>query len=412
MKVNGKILLQLLLLFALYLLLLPQENKELDFQFWSNWAVYIHQHGITNVYSNPNVDYPPVLLYLIGLYDSIQGNEFNIVMNLNYLKVVPMFFDFLPIVVVCGFKHKYFKDAPWLFLIASIAYLYNSMIWGQMDSIYTALCFLAILAAFERPVLSVVLFAISLGAKLHSIIFLPPLALLWFYSIKNGKQLLGAVLAFIGTLFVIVLPFVLAGKFHQLWHVITHVVGRYPYVSISGFNIWYLIYTGNPNHTIDTETYFILSYKHIGLLLFFTYSGLVLLPMLFRMVRLKKLKLQIEEETIKMLLLGCGLLAIGYYYFNTEMHERYAHAAMLFFFFYGVLSKKYLPYILISIAYFLGIEKSFPDFLPIEHYKIIFASKVIAIWYTVTLAYGSYLYFSSYGIRKEWKEVKNVLARL
>jgi hypothetical protein len=78
------------------------------------------------------------------------------------------------------------------------------------------------------------------------------------------------------------------------------------------------------------------------------------------------------------------------------MHERYAHPIIIFFFFYGVVSKNYKLCILASIPYLLSLDKafSFPDgYLPIVHYKFIYASKVIALWYTATVIYGSYLLY-------------------
>ena len=104
-----------------------------------------------------------------------------------------------------------------------------------------------------------------------------------------------------------------------------------------------------------------------------------------------------------MLFLSTGLLCLFFFYFNSQMHERYAHPIIIFFFFYGVASGNYKLYILASIPYFLSLDKLFPDFLPVVHYKIIWASKVIAIWYTLAVAYGSWLYFKAYRIRNEYR---------
>lgn len=395
------------LLFLLFLFILPTRNMIFDFEFWTNWAVSIHHNGITNIYSDPEVNYHPVFLYILYIYDLIQGSEAHIRANINYIKFVPLAFDFLPIVVFCCFRQSLItRPIPYLYLLLNIAYLFNSMVWGQVDSIHTNLVFLGLLLAFTQPVAAIALFMLALGTKLQTIVFLPLLGIIYLYSIKTVKQAIWVLGTATLMLLVILAPFIAAGKVGQVWHVVTHAVGFYPRVSVGAFNIWYLIMAGNPYHTMDYETYIGLSYKHTGLLLFFITSGLTLLPMFFRMIRLRKNGRPADEDTQKLLMLTGGLIALYFFYFNTQMHERYAHPIIIFFFFYAVYSKDYKLYILASIAYVLSLDKCFPDYLPIVHYKIIFASKVIAIWYTITIGYGMYSFFRQYSIKTEYLALK------
>ncbi|NDC40748.1 MAG: hypothetical protein EBZ77_04225 [Chitinophagia bacterium] len=110
----------------------------------------------------------------------------------------------------------------------------------------------------------------------------------------------------------------------------------------------------------------------------------------------------IDRVTYELLFLGTGLVCLYFFYFNAQMHERYAHPIILFFFFYGAASGKYWLYILASIPYFLSLDKCFPDYLPVIHYKFIFASKIIAIWYTATVVYGTWLYIQLVRQQKLW----------
>jgi Gpi18-like mannosyltransferase len=278
--------------------------------------------------------------------------------------------------------------------------------------VHTNLSFLALLFAFTNPLLSGFLFAIAIGTKLQAIIFLPILVVIWLYSTRNIKTFIGLLLVIFSTLFMICLPFILAGSFGQLWQVVTGAVGKYPVISIGAFNIWYLITSGDLGSTLDSGSYFVLSYKQTGLLLFFIASTIILLPMLFRMLRLRLSNAPITDDTQKLLMLTGGLIALCFYYFNTQMHERYASPIIIFFFFYAVFSKNYILYILASISYFLTLDKCFPDYLPIVHYKIIFASKVIAIWYTITLAYAFYEFLRLYKVRNEWRLLKESLKQV
>ena len=55
---------------------------------------------------------------------------------------------------------------------------------------------------------------------------------------------------------------------------------------------------------------------------------------------------------------GVFLSILGFFFFNTQMHERYSHPAMLMAFLYGILNKNYWIYGITSIAYFLNMEKT------------------------------------------------------
>ncbi|MFI5195848.1 MAG: hypothetical protein ACHQD8_02045, partial [Chitinophagales bacterium] len=171
---------------------------------------------------------------------------------------------------------------------------------------------------------------------------------------------------------------------------------RYNNLSLSAFNIWYLIISGNPYFTKSNDVYFIFSYKTIGLIMYSIALFAVLAPLMKRLWTLRKHKLPFDDTTYQALFLSTGLSCLYFFYFNAQMHERYSHPIIIFFFFYGVASKNYKLFILASIPYYLSLDKSFsyPDgYLPVVHYKIIYASKIIALWYTATLVYGSYLYY-------------------
>jgi Gpi18-like mannosyltransferase len=293
----------------------------------------------------------------------------------------------------------------------NIAYMFNTMVWGQVDAIHTNLLFLAVLAAFYRPVVSGMLFALALAMKPHAIIFIPILGIIWLFTFKNIGTWVKVFGVIAVTLLIVVLPFIVTGNAGKMMNVVFGAVGRYPYVSVCAFNIWYLITTINPEHTIDSETYILFGYKHWGLLMFFLSSALILVPFMFSMWRARINNEDFFKNKAAQLMLACGLIILYFFYFNTQMHERYAHGIIIFFFFYGVFSKNYKLYILASIPYFLSLDKLFPDYLPVKHIKIIWASKVIAIWYTLTVIYASWLYIREHRISREYRLQKAAWAK-
>ncbi len=386
------------LLFVLYLFILPRVYMDYDMGFWRQWALYIHEHGLSHTYdSGSPINYFPVYAYCLWFFDLLQGSAANISRNINSIKVIFVCFDFLPLVVLCCFRQKILSfRIPYLFLLLNIAYVFNSMVWGQIDAIYTNLAFLAIIAGIRYPIGSLMLYVLALYTKPQAIVFLPVLFLVLAYSIRNIKTLLMVIGCAGAFKLLILLPFMHDGRIGTILQLAYGSVGLYHNLSISAFNIWYLIASGNPYFINDTTTYFIISYHTTGLLLFAAAALLVFVPLALRIWKLQQSNLPFSDSAYRLLFLGTGMLCLFFFYFNTQMHERYAHPIIIFFFFYAVASKNYKLFILASIPYFLSLDKafSFPDgYLPIVHYKFIYASKVIALWYTAVVVYGSYLYW-------------------
>ncbi len=395
---------ELLLLFILYLFILPQVYMDYDMGFWRQWALQIHQHGLANAY-NSTINYFPVYIYGLYIYDLLQGTDANIAHNINSIKILFVCFDFLPLIVLCAFRQKLLTfKIPYLFLLLNVAYVFNSMVWGQIDSIYTNLAFLAIITGILYPVGGLLLYVMALNTKQQAIEFLPVMAIVLFYSIRNFTTVAIALICAAALQLALLLPFISAGGVGKLSQIAMNTVGLYHNLSISAFNIWYIIARGNPYFINATDTYILLSYRTFGLILFAVAALAALIPLFKKVVQLRKNDLQFDEQAYKVLFLGTGLLCLYFFYFNTQMHERYAMPIIIFFFFYGVASKNYKLYILASIPFILSLDKAFsiPDgFLPIVHYKFIYASRVLAAWYTATVIYGSCIYYRLVTTSKE-----------
>lgn len=392
----AKARIEIFMLFALYLIILPRAYMEYDMGFWREWALTIHRNGLGNAY-NSSINYLPVYLYGLYIYDVLQGNEANIIHNINSIKILFVFFDFLPIFVLCCFRQKLLTfKIPYLYLLINAAYVFNSLVWGQIDSIYTSLAFLAIITGLYYPVAGILLYVLALNTKQQAIEFLPIIVTVMMFSLRTLKTALVALVSALMVQALILLPFFNSGGIGKLMQIIGNTVGLYHNLSISAFNFWYLATSGNPYFINDNDTYLIFSYKTTGMILFSLAGAAILIPFFRHVWQLRKNKLPFDEFSYELLFLTTGLFCLYFFYFNSQMHERYAQPIIIFFFFYGVVSKNYKLYILASIAFFLSLDKSFsfPDgYLPIVHYKFIYASKIIALWYTATVGYGSYLFY-------------------
>jgi Gpi18-like mannosyltransferase len=125
-------------------------------------------------------------------FGKFQGSLEKIDENMIYLKAVVLLFDFAGIYLVVNFFRK--NNIPiWaaLLILINIAYLYNTVIWGQVDCIHTNLALAAILAAlYRKSVLSFLLLILAINMKLQAIIFVPVLLLITFRDVCNLKTCL------------------------------------------------------------------------------------------------------------------------------------------------------------------------------------------------------------------------------
>lgn len=384
---------ELFLLLGLYIIILPRVYMDYDMGYWRDWALYIFRHGVGRVYDS-GTNYLPISVYSMYIFDLLQGSEKNIIENINSIKIIFVVFDFLPLIVLCCFRQKLFPyPIPYFYLLFNIAYVFNAMVWGQIDSAYTNFGFLAIITSLFYPVAGGLLYILALNSKPHAIEFLPIMVFILFYSVRNYKTLLLVLAASLTLQIILIVPFLKYGGLEKLIYISTHAVDLYNKLSICAFNIWYLIQSGNPYFINDKDVFFILSYKSFGIIMFAVSSLLVLIPLVKQVLHIRKNNIKPGEYFYKVLFLSTGLLSLFFFYFNAQMHERYAHPIIIFFFFYSIVAKDYKLYILASIPYFLSLDKCFTDYLPVIHYKFIFASKVIALWYTATVLLGSYTYY-------------------
>jgi Gpi18-like mannosyltransferase len=370
---------------------------EYDMGFWRQWALEIHRNGLPSAY-NSSINYFPVYLYGLYFYDLLQGTEANIAANINNIKMLFVLFDFLPLVVLCAFRQRLLQyKIPYLYLLLNVAYVFTSLVWGQIDSIYTSLAFLAIVVALQYPAAGTLLYLLALNTKPQSIVFAPVIGAILLYRVRAWKTVFTTIALCAVAQLALLIPFLFNGGVRKLVYHAVHSVDLYNKLSISAFNIWYLIQPGNPYFINDKDTFFLLSYKSIGLLLFSISALLIFWPVVTHLWKLRRASIEPNQHTHQLIMLGTGMLCLCFFYFNSQMHERYAHPIIIFFFFYSVVSGNYRLYILASIPYFLSLDKafSFPNgYLPIVHYKFLFASKVIALWYTATITYGGYLFWS------------------
>lgn len=392
-------------MFLLFILaLVPGVPGHSDWEFWRNWAIFNANNGLDKVYTG-DTDYLPGYQYVLYVYGKMQGTDAAIELHIRYLKFFTVIFD----VIGIWFVHKWTKRPDFIFLFFACffnpGFSYNSIIWGQIDAIPSALMFAAFYFIWNKKIaLSTVFMILSLSFKLQVIIFVPLLGLLYlnFLAVeKNWKAFfIGIISAAIAGL-IILLPFITTPESRQgLINVVFNSVGKFDKVSWFAYNFWCL-FVKDPIQIPDKQIFFAgLSYKNIGLILFCSLSFCAMLPII-RIVVYNIINKQKRLINVERLWLTGALIPLLFFYVNTEMHERYSHPAFLFIIAYSFFRRDFFPLIIMSIAYFLNLEEIF-RWLRLNSYgTLIFQPAFIASLYLVLIVYLFFRLYTAKGISTE-----------
>lgn len=368
------------LLYALLLLLLPHAGYDGDMNFWLRWATYSFDYGLGNVYRIPDNNYNPFYHYILWLYGQLAGSVYRLQRYAHLLKAFTLVFDFAGAFWAASLvpeRSRRFGLA--LVLLLNIGYLYDTMIWIQVDSIYTFFSFGAVvLAARQRPVASMLLYVLALASKTQAIIFLPPLLLLWGPQWwRQPWRLAQGLLASAALTTLLLAPFIWWSWENAVPRIIeinATAANLYPKLSLNAYNLWYLIteFQSLPE-TSDLLPFAGLTFRKWGLLFFLTSSAVALLPLLVAAWRAWRPRAAGPgpAPSLLLVLLSCGIIPLLFTFFNTQMHERYWHPALLFLAAYGFVRRDYLPMVLMSVAYFLHLERGL-QYLQLLNYDIFY----------------------------------------
>ena len=362
-----------------------------DVSLFVKWAQAIKMNGISLIYQPENtVDYLPGFLYVLQIYTWFVNDVDAIPQTIHYVKLVPLFFEILSILVMCSyFKTKIQQIFFFLLGVFNVAYFYNTMAWFQIDGWVASMMFFSVFAALNNRLFwSLFLFMIAINIKFQAIIVLPVLGLFWLSQIKTFKQLLTTILIVVVTELLILSPFIVNGSASVVFQNVFNTYNLFPYVSLNARNIWMLI-VENPRFLDDSSLLGFLPYKTWGLILFSVSSLCVIIPLV--MVLFKQ---RINDNAkVQMVLLSSLLACFCFFYFNTQMHERYIHYAFPFVMYYSFRFKTLGLYLVFSIASFLNLESLLFNLNYWDANSILMSHRFITLLFTLVLALFSLKWF-------------------
>ena len=296
-----------LLLAAAFALRAAAMNYEtLDYRnFLTRWVSFFRRNGGFEALALPVGNYNIPYLYFLALFSYCRTRD------LYLIKLLSIFFDVV-LAWSCEKLCARVCPSPVRRLSCFFAALFwptvllNGAIWGQCDSIYTALALLALALALEdRPVLSMLCITLSFSFKLQAVFVMPVFAVLWMAKKFKWQHFL----LFPAVYLLLVLPAVLLGR--PFWETLTL------YASQTGSIGDALNYNSPSLFAVFNQVPRPERASAVGIILALVYM-LNILAMAFVNRR------RLNDRSI----LACALLfAVGIPFLLPHMHERYFFTA-------------------------------------------------------------------------------------
>ncbi len=183
--------------------------------------------------------------------------------------------------------------------------------------------------------------------------------------------------------FIILLPFVLSHHLKEIPRILMSLSGNYSYISLNSGNIWYLLMKGNLRWTGDYNMVLGMTAKKLGLLMSYFSLGLVLLPIAGGIVVSYFQKRKIISD--KLIVASFALSVLVFFYFNTQMHERYSYPAIALSAIFCLMTRQWWIYILISIAYLAPNDLSLMSLKGFDYSIIIYYYHYIPFLYLIVI---------------------------
>ncbi len=332
--------------FAIRLILMshPGYTYDLDY-FFRPWAEYLIKTPLSDVYpmagsNGIDIDYPPFYLYVMLLCGWV-AQLFGIPLDYTaastrfLFKYPAVLADLAVAILVWHIARRHFRSSAPLWAAAFFLFnpvmMYNSAVWGQVDSILVLFVILSLyLLVTNRFLIASVIFAVSITFKPQMLFMLPVFGTVLFLNARYWKFLLSIPLMIV-SMVVVISPF--AGTINPVsclnffTNILTRMEGKYKSLSMNMWNFWNsLANVMGGKAPPDTEK--IVSDLPASVMSFVpTYHGLAIF--LIAMLSLLVVILLIRRRNEGTVFLAAAIMFLGVSLLGTRMHERYPLPAVM-----------------------------------------------------------------------------------
>lgn len=297
-----------------------------DITLFVAWSETAANQGLPALYARDDYNYAPVASYLFVAVGRVQrdvlGRPFatDSTTMRAVLKLPAIACDLAITVVLYLFLVRRASRpgaiAGALAYALNPAAIYDTVIWGQWDSLVVLPGLVAVICLIaSRPRLAAVFLATAILVKFQAIVFVPLAGVV--IARKSGLcALVSAALAGVATVAVLLVPVIVAGQLRAAVDVYVGLTSAQPWVANNAYNVWWLVnwfQTGSPTMTLEDSEALIgpISYKMAALVLF----ALAILGIVAALSRAR-----LTSETIS---LAAAASVLSFFALAPEMHERY-----------------------------------------------------------------------------------------
>lgn len=222
------------------------QGHPIDFIDFNGWANHVYTRGLPNFYGGGMfVDYPPgyiYVLYVVGWLKHLFAVGIDSGANILLIKLPAMTADLLAGCFLYRLAAKRFGSAAGtglaLLYMLNPCIFVNSVVWGQIDAVFTLFILLATHALTEKKVPTAsVYYVIALLIKPQALVF-APLLLFALIEQRNWKIAGRSVLYGAAAFTLCLLPFSLHQDPFWIVRQYKEMFGMYPYLSVNAFNLY------------------------------------------------------------------------------------------------------------------------------------------------------------------------------
>lgn len=340
---NSFLLILILIGFLIRLSLITLPGFKFDMDAWFAWAIRLNQIDFSNFYS-PDIwtNYTPGYLYILNFLGFIKDlmhisdNYFYLILKLPAI-LAEVFLAILVYKSVLKITSQKIAFLAAIFIIFNPALIFNSAVWGQIDSLLALFLLLSIyFLDIKKLIIASCLWGLAFLIKPQAMALAPVFGLYnKSFSINKFLKLIIPALLIILSLS---LPF-FNNNFLGIFQLFSKMVGDYSYNSLNAYNLWGVIGFWISDKVIWND----LTLNIWGYLLTGGY-WLIIVYFFFK----KKLSLYSLV----------ALATLSFFFLPTRVHERYLYPAIPFLVLTAASLKSRLLWMLtgcLSLIHFLNL---------------------------------------------------------
>lgn len=201
------------------------------------------------------------------------------------------------------------------------AIIYDSLIWGQWDSLVALPMLMATICLIAAsPVLATIFLTIAILIKFQAVVLIP-IGIVVIQRQFGWRGLGRSALTSVVTATILLLPVIVTGQVRQTMHIYAGLTHSQPWLSSNAFNVWWLVnwlQSGSPETRLKSHDLLLgpVDYKLVALCLY----ALAVVGIAAALTRAR-----LTVETIS---LAAAASVLAFFALAPEMHERYLLPAL------------------------------------------------------------------------------------